>query len=67
MFGKTPSRFFRQKDRMSLMLGPTGGLINDVFDVKDAVNYGDSDEIFDAVNKLTPFTLHQRIMKIIAD
>ena len=67
MFGKTPSRFYRQKDRMSLLLGPTGGLVTDVFDLKDAVVHGDSDEVFDAVNKLTPFTLHQRIMKIITD
>lgn len=66
-FGESPSRFYRQQDRFSLLLGPTGGLVNDVLDVKDAVAYGDSDELFDAVNQLTPFTMHQRILKIIAE
>lgn len=65
-FGESPSRFYRQQDRFSLLLGPTGGLINDVLDVKDAVAYGDGDQLFDAINQLTPFTMHQRIAKILA-
>lgn len=59
-----PSRYSSEKNRMSLIGGPTGGLITDVLDLKDAISDGDGDRIQQVGNKLLPFKLYKQIYDV---
>jgi hypothetical protein len=65
--GGETSRYSMEKDRLSLLLGPTGGLVSDVLDMKDAITTGDVDRATRVGTKLMPFSFYARIGKTIYD
>jgi hypothetical protein len=63
---QTPSRYSREKNRgLSLVFGPTGGLAEDLYDLGDAVSYGEFERARDIGGKLLPFSMYQKIFKVI--
>ena len=64
-FGMTgASRYSMEKNRMALLLGPTGGLINDTWDLADATIAGDTDRMSQVGSKLMPFKLYKQIADV---
>ena len=53
-----------EKNRLSLIGGPTGGLINDAFDFGSAVRDGDGDRMLQVGNKLLPFKLYKQMADV---
>ena len=58
------SRYSMEKNRLSLIGGPTGGLINDAFDFGAAVRDGDGDRMLQVGNKLLPFKLYKQMADV---
>lgn len=58
------SRYSMEKNRLSLIGGPTGGLINDAFDFGSAVRDGDGDRMLQVGNKLLPFKLYKQMADV---
>lgn len=63
--GETPSRYSRERNRLGLVFGPTGGLMEDGLQLGDAALTGDFERAGDMAQKLTPFSLYQKIFKVI--
>ena len=63
--GETPSRYSRESNRLSLVFGPSGGLAEDLLGLGDAALTGDGERVADMAQKLTPFSLYQKIFKVI--
>lgn len=64
-FGMTgASRYSMEKNRIALMLGPTGGLINDTWDLADAAVARDTDRMSQVGSKLMPFKLYKQIADV---
>ena len=61
------SRYSMEKNRLALLAGPSGGLINDVWDFTDASIAGDGDRMSQVGTKLMPFKLYKQIADVILD
>lgn len=61
------SRYSMEKNRLALLAGPSGGLINDVWDFTDATIAGDGDRMSQVGTKLMPFKLYKQIADVILD
>ena len=59
-----PSRYARERNRMTTVFGPTGGLISDVMDLNDAVAYGDGERARDTLLKFVPLHTYGQIWNI---
>jgi len=61
------SRYSMEKNRLALLAGPSGGLINDIWDLTDATIAGDGDRMSQVGTKLMPFKLYKQIADVILD
>lgn len=61
------SRYSMEKNRLALLAGPSGGLINDIWDFTDASIAGDGDRMSQVGTKLLPFKLYKQIADVILD
>ena len=59
-----PSRYSAEKNRWSLLLGPTAGLVEDGLDLSGAIRDGDTDRIQQIGNKLLPFKIYKQIYDV---
>lgn len=59
-----PSRYSAEKNRWSLLLGPTAGLVEDALDLSGAVRDADTDRIQQIGNKLLPFKIYKQIYDV---
>ena len=58
------SRYSMEKNRISLLGGPTGGLINDLWDGVNAATQGDVDRLTQVGTKLMPFKLYKQMADV---
>ncbi len=58
------SRYSMERNRLALLAGPSGGLINDLLDLKDATVSGDGDRMSQVATKLMPFKLYKQIADV---
>lgn len=58
------SRYSMERNRLALLAGPSGGLINDLLDLKDATVAGDGDRFSQVATKLMPFKLYKQIADV---
>lgn len=63
-FGGETSRYSQERNRLALILGPTGSLVQDVWDVADGAAAGDVDRTTKAAWKLAPFSMYRQILGI---
>lgn len=64
MFGNEASRYSKERNRLALLFGPTGGLITDAWDMADATAQGDTDRMGTVGQKLLPFKLYQQLATV---
>jgi hypothetical protein len=64
MGGGVGSRYSSERNRFSLVGGPTGGLLQDLMDMKDASVRGDTDAMQDNLIKLMPFKLYYQLANV---
>jgi hypothetical protein len=62
--GGVGSRYSSERNRFSLVGGPTGGLLQDLFDLKDSSRRGDTDAMQDTLIKLMPFKLYYQLANV---
>lgn len=62
--GGVGSRYSSERNRFSLIGGPTGGLLQDLLDMKDASVAGDTDRMQDNLIKLMPFKLYYQLANV---
>jgi hypothetical protein len=67
LFGEQPSRYANERNRFALVGGPTGGLVQDLWDAGDAAAYGDMERLGEVGQKLLPFKVFSQIYNVIAD
>ena len=58
------SRYTMEKNRLALIAGPSGGLINDLWDLGDSAIAGDGDRMSQVATKLMPFKLYKQIADV---
>tara|TARA_B100000497_G_scaffold119112_1_gene146147 strand:+ start:27988 stop:32355 length:4368 start_codon:yes stop_codon:yes gene_type:complete len=62
--GGVGSRYSSERNRFALVGGPTGGLLQDLMDLKDSSVRGDTDAMQDTLIKLMPFKLYYQLANV---
>lgn len=63
--GGQTSRYSSERDRFVLIGGPTGGLVQDVWDLGTNVASGDGDKVWKTTKKLAPFNMLGKLWNMI--